>query len=204
MLKPEQMARLLVVLDEEERSGSNCLALGALRLAFWTGWRTGSEILRLQWANLDLDRGEAKLVGTKTPEEEYRVLSEEAIAVLRALPRVEGSPWVFPGRDPSRPRYEVKWHWRRVRRKAGLVDLEELGNFRLHDLRHNVVSWDVSRGVSLKLAGANVGHKNQSSTEVYAHFLPAHLKSAADARSQAMRQALEGARSVCRAASSSR
>lgn len=204
MLRPEQMARLLAVLDEEERNGSDPLALGALRLAFWTGWRTRSEILRLQWANLDLEAGQARLLQTKAAEEEYRVLSDEAVAVLRALPRVEGSPWVFPGLDPSRPRTEVRFLWEQVRRKAGLVDLEELGNFRLHDLRHNAVSWDVSRGVSLKVAGANVGHKSQRSTEVYAHFLPAHLKSAADARSQAMRQALEGARSVCRAASSSR
>ncbi len=193
MLRPEQMARLLAALDEEERQGSPPFAIGALRLAFWTGWRTNSEILRLQWENLDLVRGEAKLLGTKRAEEEYRMLSDEAIAVLRALPRIEGSPWVFPGPDPSRPRGEVKAHWQRVRRKAGLVDLEELGNFRLHDLRHNVVSWDVSRGVSLKVAGANVGHKSQQSTEIYAHFLPAHLRDAANARSQAMRQALEAA-----------
>ncbi len=193
MLRPEQMARLLAVFDEEEANGSHPLALGALRLAFWTGWRTRSEILRLEWANLDLEAGQARLLLTKGAEEEYRMLPEEAIAVLRALPRVEGSPWVFPGLDPSRPRSDVTWLWERVRRKAGLVDLEELGNFRLHDLRHNVVSWDVSRGVSLKVAGANVGHRSQQSTEIYAHFLPAHLKTAADARSQAMRQALEGA-----------
>ena len=193
MLKPEQMARLLAALDEEERNGSNPLALGALRLAFWTGWRTKSEVLRLQWSNLDLDRGEARLLDTKGCDEEYRMLPEEAVTVLRSLPRVKGSPWVFPGANPSRPLYSVKWHWDRVRKKAGLVGLEELGNFRLHDLRHNVVSWDVSRGVSLKVAGANVGHRSQQSTEVYAHFLPSHLKSAADARSRAMRQALEEA-----------
>lgn len=79
--------------------------------------------------------------------------------------------------------------WDRVRERAGLVGLEDLGAFRIHDLRHNAVSWDVSRGVSLKVAGANVGHKSVLATEVYSHFAPEHLRAAANARSQAMKEA---------------
>ena len=123
MLRPDQMARLLAAFDEEEANGSDPIALGALRLAFWTGWRTKSEILPLQWANLDLEAGQARLLQTKGAEEEYRMLSDEAIAVLRSLPRIEGNPWVFPGRNPSRPRDFVRLLWERVRRKADLVDL---------------------------------------------------------------------------------
>ena len=52
----------------------------------------------------------------------------------------------------------------------GLPAFEGLGPLRLHDLRHNVVSWDVSRGVPLEIAGKNVGHRSRRSTEVYAHF----------------------------------
>ncbi len=193
MLTPEQMARLLAAFDEEEQSGGDPLAVAALRIAFWTGWRTKSEVLRLQWSDLDLDRSQARLVGTKTADQEYRVLPDEAAAVLRSLPRVEGSPWVFPSQDPMRHRRTLRRVWYRARQRAGLVDLEELGCFRLHDLRHNMVSWDVSRGTSLKMAGASVGHKNQRSTEVYAHFLPSHLLASTNARSQAMREALEAA-----------
>ena len=193
MLTPEQMARLLAAFDQEEQSGSDPFSVAALRIAFWTGWRTKSEVLPLQWSDLDLDRGQARLVGTKTADQEYRVLPDEAAAVLRALPRVEGSPWVFPGLDPTRHRTNVRRVWERARLRAGLENLEELGDFRLHDLRHNVVSWDVSRGTSLKMAGASVGHKSQRSTEVYAHFLPTHLLASTNARSRAMRQALEEA-----------
>lgn len=63
----------------------------------------------------------------------------------------------------------------------------------LHDLRHNVVSWDVSRGVPLEIAGKNVGHRSRRSTEVYAHFAPDALKKAIDARAEAMREAVEAA-----------
>ncbi len=194
MLDPEQIARLLAVLEEEERGGADPYAVAALRLAFWTGWRTKSEILPLQWANLDLDTGKARLIATKEADEENRMLPDEAVAVLRTLPRLEGCPWVFPGLNPARHRIEVRWLWHRVRAKAGLVNIEELGNFRLHDFRHNAVSWDVSRGVSLKVAGASVGHRSQRSTEVYCHFMPAHLQAAVNARSQAMRAAVAGVR----------
>ena len=66
-----------------------------------------------------------------------------------------------------------------------------LGPLRLHDLRHNVVSWDVSRGVPLEIAGKNVGHRSRRSTEVYAHFASNALKRAADERARAMREAVE-------------
>ena len=70
----------------------------------------------------------------------------------------------------------------------------EVGAFRLHDLRHNVVSWDVSRGVALEIAGKNVGHRSRQATEIYAHFAPDALKRAADERARAMRMAVEGTR----------
>jgi integrase len=72
-----------------------------------------------------------------------------------------------------------------------LDSLEGLGPLRLHDLRHNVVSWDVSRGVSLEIAGKNVGHRSRQATEIYAHFAPNALQAAADARVRAMKVAVE-------------
>lgn len=190
MLDPGQMARLLQSIDLEERSGGSAIASAAIRVAFWTGWRIG-EVLAIEWANLDLSRGAAKLLRTKTATEEYRQLPAEAIAVLAGVTRVAGCPYVFPGRDLKNHLGHVRKPWGRIRKRAGLDRLEGLGGFRLHDLRHNVVSWDVSRGVALEIAGKNVGHRSRRSTEVYAHFAPNALKRAADDRARAMREALE-------------
>ncbi len=64
MLTAEQMRRLLKAISEEEEQGANSTACAAIRVAFWTGWRIG-EVLTLEWANLDLERGVARLLDTK-------------------------------------------------------------------------------------------------------------------------------------------
>ena len=190
MLTAEQMARLLEAIDAKEQAGGNPIACAAIRVVFWTGWRIG-EVLALQWANLDLESGATKLLKTKTAEEEYRQLPAEAVTILEHLPRIASCPWVFPGREPERHLEAVRKPWSKIRKRAGLDDLDGLGPLRLHDLRHNVVSWDVSRGVPLEIAGKNVGHRSRRSTEVYAHFAPDALKRAADERAAAMRAAVE-------------
>ncbi len=196
MLTPEQMATLLEAIDAEEEAGVNPIACAAIRVAFWSGWRIG-EVLSLQWAHLDLESGAAKLLNTKTATEEHRHLPTEAVGLLKDLARLAGSPWAFPGRSPNRHLTTVRRTWIRIRERAGLDDLEGLGALRIHDLRHNVVSWDVSRGVPLEIAGKTVGHRSRRATEVYAHFAPDALKRAADARAKAMRTALEkGVRSM--------
>jgi integrase len=193
MLTPAQMATLLRAVDEAKESGVDPIACSAILFAFWTGWRI-SEVLHIEWANVDLDRGVAKLLYTKTAAEEYRHVPEEALAILEALPCIDGSCFVFPGEDPKRHLTTVRKPWAKIRQQAGLTELPVLGPLRLHDLRHNVVSWDVSRGVALEIAGRNVGHRSRRSTEVYAHFAPDALKRAADARAEAMRQAVDGVR----------
>ncbi len=190
MLDAEQMSRLLQAIDTEEAKGVDPQACNVVRLLFWTGWRLG-EVLGLEWANLDLDAGVARLVRTKTADEEHRQLPMQAIDILRTIEPLAGCPYVFPGRSGQGHLTTIKRPWLRIRKRAGLDDLEGLGALRLHDLRHNVVSWDVSRGVPLEIAGKNVGHRSRRSTEVYAHFAPDALKRAVDARAGAMQQVVQ-------------
>ncbi|MFQ5529175.1 MAG: tyrosine-type recombinase/integrase [Gemmatimonadota bacterium] len=189
MLDAEQMAELLKAIEAEEQAGGNPIASAAIRVVFWTGWRIG-EVLALEWDNLDLENGLAKLLKTKTAEEEHRQLPTEAVEILEQLSSRAHSRWVFPGRNPHEHLESVRKPWSKIRKRANLDKLPGLGPLRLHDLRHNVVSWDVSRGVPLEIAGKNVGHRSRRSTEVYAHFAPDALKRAADERARAMREAV--------------
>ena len=130
---------------------------------------------------------------TKTSAEEYRQIPAEVIPILQSVERVAGCPFVFPGRALQEHLTTVTKPWHEIRKRARLDALNGLGALRLHDLRHNVVSWDVSRGVPLEIAGKNVGHRSRQATEIYAHFAPDALKRAADARARAMRVAVEQA-----------
>ncbi|MDY7092607.1 MAG: tyrosine-type recombinase/integrase [Acidobacteriota bacterium] len=191
MLSSEQMSALLQAIDAEEAEGGNPTACTAIRFAFWTGWRIG-EVLRLEWDRIDMEQGVATLLQTKTAETERRQLPAEAVSLLEEVTRLAGCKYVFPGADARGHLTTVRRPWQNICKRAGLDDLPGLGAFRLHDLRHNVVSWDVSRGVPLEIAGRNVGHRSRRSTEVYAHFAPDALKKAADERARAMREAMEG------------
>jgi integrase len=136
MLDAQQMARLFeAIVLEEERFGGSAVACAAIRLAFWTGWRIG-EVLALEWSNLDLDRGVAQLVRTKTAAEEYRQVPTEGLILISGLMRIAGCRFVFPGRDLRNHLTHVRKPWDRIRKRAGLGDLAGLGAFRLHDLRH--------------------------------------------------------------------
>ena len=192
MLTAKQMRRLLQAITEEEEKGANSAACAAIRVTFWTGWRIG-EVLTLEWDNLDLERGVARLFDTKTSPEEYRQIPAEVIPILEGVERVAGCPFVFPGRALRKHLTTVTKPWQEIRKRARLDSLDGLGALRLHDLRHNVVSWDVSRGVPLEIAGKNVGHRSRQATEIYAHFAPDALKRAADERARAMRAAVEQA-----------
>lgn len=190
MLSPQQLAALFAAIDQVEQDGADPYACAAIRFTVWTGWRIDSEVLRLQWQHLDIEAGRAKLVRTKTQDEEYRTLPTEAIRELQKLVPLGECPYVFPGRDSKGHLTTVRGPWRKIRTRAGLDNLDGLGSLRVHDLRHNVVSWDVSRGVPLAIAGKAVGHRSLRSTEVYAHFAPDALKQVADERARAMRDAV--------------
>lgn len=192
MLRPEQIRALLEAISAEREEGADLYALAAIEICFWLGWRLRSEVLPLQWADIDLERKVALLRRTKGAETEYRAMPDEVVEILRGLPREANNPHVFPGKTAGQHRTTVRKIWYRIRERAGLTDLPGIGSFRRHDLRHNAVSWHLAAGADLKLAGRLVGHRSQQATEIYSHFLTEHLSEAANVRSQAMKEAVAG------------
>ena len=76
----------------------------ALRFTILTACRT-SEVLQAQWREIDLDAATWTIPATRMKaRREHRVpLSNAALAVLKALPRIEGNSYVFPGARRGRP-----------------------------------------------------------------------------------------------------
>ena len=141
---------------------ANPFAAAAIRLLALTGCREG-EILSLTWDSVDVERGYLRLADSKTGRS-VRPLSKAAAAVLEALPRIEGNPYVLPGTKPREHLKEIKRLWYAVRYAA------KLEGVRLHDLRHSYASVPATGGESILVLKSLLGHKRVATTERYAHL----------------------------------
>lgn len=149
-------------------------ARATLWLYLLTGCRK-SELLGARWRDIDKDRKVLRLPTTKAGRAHEIPLSAPALAILEALPKLEGNPYVFPGRKDGAHLESIRGPWDRVRIAAGV------GDVRLHDLRRTVGSWLAQSGNSLHLIGRVLNHSNQATTAVYARFAQDHVRDALEA-----------------------
>lgn len=166
----DELPKLAAAIDAE----ANPYARGALWLYVLTGCRK-SELLGARWADVNRTRNVLILPRTKSDRAHEVPLVVSALEILDSLPRADGSPFVFPGRDPQKPMTEIRAAWDRVRIAAGVEDV------RLHDLRRTVGSWLVQSGASLHLVGRVLNHSNQATTARYARFAQDHVREAMEA-----------------------
>jgi integrase len=89
---------------------------------------------------------------------------------IRRLERVVGSPWLFTGRGKGGRRTGLRPAWKTIKKAAGLESLApELGEFRIHDLRHHRITVMLASGVAASLVKAQVGWKSLAMLRVYSH-----------------------------------
>lgn len=159
-------------------------AVAAIRLLLFTGARR-NEILNLEWAHVDLERGLLNLPDSKTGKKVIP-LGGPAIELLNTLPRIGESKMVIAGRDAAKARVDLKKPWDRIRAHAGLDGL------RLHDLRHSFAAVGAGSGLGLPTIGKLLGHKEVSTTARYAHLADDPVKRAANSIADSIAAALKG------------
>ena len=137
-------------------------AAAAIRLLVLTGARL-REILDARWDYVDWDRGLMFLPDSKTGAK-VLYLSDAAIAVLRAIPRLAGNAHIIPGKTAGAPRADLKRPWEAVNAAANLKGL------RLHDLRHSFASMGAGASLGLPMIGKLLGHSQPSTTARYSHL----------------------------------
>ncbi|MGB3412608.1 MAG: site-specific integrase [Microthrixaceae bacterium] len=180
-----------------------------LHLAVTTGARRG-ELCALKWERIDFDnatltisRAMVEVQGglvekdTKTHSIRRIALDEQTLVVLtehraqaerlaaEAGCTVTGDSYVFTldpaGAVPFTPDHATKT-FQRLRQKVGL------DNTRLHDLRHFAATSLLAAGVPVRTVSGRLGHANAATTlGVYAHFVEASDKIAADALGRILR-----------------
>lgn len=172
---PEELPRLWTALTHEP----NPFVRGAFFVGLFTGARR-SEVLSMQWADLDLPQSLWRIPVTKAGRPHYIPLPIPVIEELLKLPRLEGNPFVFCGRWGKSHLINVAKPWKRIRKEAGLNDV------RIHDLRRTLGSWLVAAGASLPLIGKALNHSQASTTQIYARMQLDPVRLALDANATKM------------------
>ena len=178
----DEIARIGEALSKLEADGANPTAIAAIRLLMLTGCRRG-EIIGLCWKWVDFERCCLRLPDSKTGAKVVP-LGDAAIGLLRSVPVVDGSPFVFPASRGDRHFVGLPSVWHKATEVAGLSGL------RLHDLRHSFASVAVSGGESLYVVGRILGHRQARTTEIYAHLADDPVRAAANRAAEKINAAL--------------
>jgi integrase len=158
----DEFIRLLALVD-------NVQMRSIILLAVCTMIRLG-ELVNLRWSDVDLSRNTIRLTARKTKKPRTVFLNVSASRILAGLPHT--AEYVFPkangtklcGRSISRL-------FKKYVRKAGLPEA-----IHYHSLRHTGATWLVQNNVPLPYVKEVLGHRNISTTMVYAHADAIHLQ----------------------------
>ncbi|MFH3481650.1 tyrosine-type recombinase/integrase [Xanthobacter variabilis] len=185
-LSAKEVEGLAEAINAMEEACELTSAFAALfRLLLLTGCRR-SEIESLQWDWIDFKRGLIRFPDSKTGAK-VTPLPRAAVEVLKGIPRRNADNYVIAGTRGKWGRISATpGAWQRVRERAGLTGL------RLHDLRHTFASFAVADGASLFIVGKVLGHKQASTTEIYAHLQDDPLKAVADRTAGKIAEAMKG------------
>nr|WP_274611260.1 site-specific integrase [Sphingomonas sp. JUb134] len=175
-LTPAETKRLRQAVEDSP----NPMLAPIVALLLLTGCRK-RELLDATWDEFRLDQGFWRIPTekSKTGKSRQVPLSESAIAVLKAIPRLGDCPYVVPNPATLKPFGSVYNSWNSARNAAGLPDV------RMHDLRHSMASNMANSGQSLLVIGQVLGHSQPRTTLRYAHLSEGTLQKAANAASAA-------------------
>ena len=170
-LSQNELQRLGQALSDSLADGTETIhVIAAFRLLLLTGCRLG-EIQSLRWDYIT--ESGMELPDTKTGARRIP-LPQAARAVLSALPREAGNPYVIAGSVEGKFATDLQKPWRRIRKRAGLEDV------RIHDLRHTYASNAVSSGMPIQMVGRLLGHSQIQTTMRYAHLADDPVRRAAE------------------------
>jgi integrase len=165
---------------------ANPEAILALRLAIFTGMRTG-EVLGLRWEYVDIGAGAANLPDSKTGKKVVQLPPPALELIATAQRPSDGKGFVIRGgkeKDSQKALVNIATAWTAIRTVAGLADV------RPHDLRHAFASVAASGGASLPVIGALLGHREAKTTQRYAHLSNDPLKATAGTVAGSIRDAM--------------
>ncbi len=141
----------------------------------YTGSRP-SEVLRLVWRDVDLDRGVVAVWQEKTNSRKTIPVSKAFREVLSGLRRGVGTVPLFLRPDGSPlTKDDVERAFDLAKRLTGLR-----AELTIYSIRHTFASWLAIQGTPIRTIQELLGHRDLRMTLRYAHLSPAHLREAVE------------------------
>lgn len=133
----------------------------AVKLALHTGMRL-SEIMTLQWQQVDLNQKLIRLLETKNGERRIVPLSQKAVDVLMLIPRSNLNIFGIHA-------HAISASFRKACKRANINGIS------FHSLRHEAISRFFEMGLNPMEVAAISGHKSMQVLKHYTHIKPEYL-----------------------------
>lgn len=161
-LSADELQRFYAAMETEPQPWRDFFELCLL-----TGARSGN-VKAARWVDFDLTGGVWRIPASeaKANEQITLPLSPDALEILQRRIKASkpDSEYVFPAPTKTGHIQEPKKRWAKLCQRANLTDLW------IHDLRRTFGSWQAASGVSLPIIGKSLGHRQQSTTQIYARL----------------------------------
>ncbi|MFT3952007.1 MAG: site-specific integrase [Oscillospiraceae bacterium] len=145
----------------------------------WTGLRRG-ELLALDWSNIDIKNkclticqtlvstkfGDRIVETTKSREDRYVTLHDNALRIILTLPHRSGLVWTFEDNFIKLDHYNRLW---KAYYKRQLAIYPDLPYYTPHKLRHTYATYMLQSGADLETLRALLGHSDITTTQQYLH-----------------------------------
>ncbi len=158
-LQPDELPRFFQALAEEPDTTPRDYVF----LSLLTGARQ-ENVLAMRWDEINWVAATWTIPETKTGDPLTVPLMPEAMALLKERRQDVAGEFVFLSKGKTGHFVEPRKAWARLLKRA------EIKNLRLHDLRRTLGSWQAETGASLSVIGKSLGHKNMSTTAIYARL----------------------------------
>lgn len=136
-----------------------------VKCALWTGMRA-SEILNLEWKNVDFHLKQIILTKTKNKSSRTIPIGKNLLKLLKDIySEHNNSSFVFINKLTNRPYKYIYEGFMSALKKANIED------FTFHCLRHTAATRMVEKGVDITVLQYLLGHKRIETTMRYAHPL---------------------------------
>ena len=122
-----------------------------------------SEILALQWGDVDLGKRTAKVLDSKNGSSRLVPLSRRAVGILLSLPESKSGKVFDTTADAMKKAF------------SRAVDRAGITNLRFHDLRHEGTSRLFERGLTIMEVPLLTGHKDLRMLKRYTHMQVAEV-----------------------------